>query len=169
MRLRCRGLLACYKNSKSSHRTVIQVSLTSTKTGRSCLTVPLESVVILHTDIDTKNKMSRLFQLLACLVLIGLCSCGRSRSRPSSQNAVEGDPCNPGRARYCGNVTLISENVTSLSEEEGYGYVKKSEVAKRILYNFSLVKNLIDMFYYDPHFSHSPPPPFPLQTKSLQD
>ena len=34
---------------------------------------------------------------------------------------------------------------------------KLSEVAKRILYNFLLVKNLIDMFYYDPHFSHPPP------------
>ena len=69
--------------------------------------------------------MARLLQLLACLVIVGLCSCGRSKKPDSNLADVEaGDPCNPKRVRTCGDLLPISENVTTLTAEDGFdGYV----------------------------------------------
>ena len=64
--------------------------------------------------------MSSLLHLVTCLLLIGACSCTFGGDRPSS-NAQEGDPCTPRSPKRCGDIMLVDETVTALSEDDGFG------------------------------------------------
>ena len=72
--------------------------------------------------------MARLLQLLACLVIVGLyCSCAHSKTTDYIRVDV-GDvqPCTPNYkiVSTCGDQLPISENVTTLTAEDGFdGYV----------------------------------------------
>lgn len=65
--------------------------------------------------------MSSLLQLVTSLLLIGACSCTFGGGNGGSSNAQEGDPCTPRSLKRCGDLKLVDETLTALSEDDGFG------------------------------------------------